>query len=192
MVLPEQCKKYDRTLVRFGMVAESAALQQNMEESLRSGKLAQPQMTTTRKVKFILRWAVAIIVDLVALYYTHNALISVILAAVAFVLTKAVLGLWTTPIDELYDAMRSGKPEQIKWATALCSAADNGDKEGMKAATDALAKAIRENKLSGYGKRRQRYSHRRAEQKGPLIRKMRFDFARMVQYVRGGNRKLIL
>ena len=44
-------------------------------------------MTTARKLKFILRWAVAIIVDLVTLYYTHNALISVILAAVAFGLT---------------------------------------------------------------------------------------------------------
>ena len=103
-------------------------------------------ITRTRKVKFILRWAVAIIVDLVALYYTHNALISVILAAVAFVLTKAVLGMWTTPIDEFYDAIRSGKPEQIKAAMALRSAADNGDKEGMKAATAALAKAIREGK----------------------------------------------
>jgi hypothetical protein len=139
-------KKYERTLVRFGMVAELAALQQNMEESLRSSKLAQPQITTTRKVKFILRWAVAIIVDLVALYYSHNALISWALAAVAFILTKVVLSLWTTPADELYDAMRSGKPERIKAATALCSAADKGDKEDMKAATDALAKAIREGK----------------------------------------------
>jgi hypothetical protein len=103
-------------------------------------------VTTARKVKFILRWAVAIIVDLVALYYTQNALISLILAAVAFVLTKTVLGLWTTPADELYDAMRSGKPEQIKAATALCSAAESGDKERMKAATDALAKAIRQAK----------------------------------------------
>ena len=103
-------------------------------------------ITTTRKVKFILRWAVAIIVDLLALYSTHSALISTILAAIAFLLTKAVLGLWTTPIDEFYDAMRSGKPERIKAATALCSAAEKGDKEDMKAATDALAKAIREGK----------------------------------------------
>jgi hypothetical protein len=57
-----------------------------------------------------------------------------------------VLSLWTTPADELYDAMRSGTPERIKAATALCSAADKGDKEGMKVATDALAKAIREGK----------------------------------------------
>jgi hypothetical protein len=101
-------------------------------------------ITTTRKVKFILRWAVAIIVDLVALYSTRNALISTILAAVAFWLTKIVLDLWTTPADELYDAMRSGKPERIKAATALCLAAEKGDKEEMKAATDALTKAIRE------------------------------------------------
>ena len=103
-------------------------------------------ITTARKVKFILRWAVAIIVDLVALYSTHNALISVILAAVAFGLTKAVLGLWTTPADELYDAMRSGQPERIKAAMALCSAAEKGDKEETKAATDTLAKVIREGK----------------------------------------------
>jgi len=103
-------------------------------------------ITRTRKVKFILRWAVAIIVDLVALYYTRSALISVALAAAAFVLTKLVLGLWTTPIDEFYDAIRSGKPERIKAATALRLAADNGDREGLAAATDALAKAIREGK----------------------------------------------
>jgi hypothetical protein len=103
-------------------------------------------IAASRKVKFILRWAVAIIVALVALSYTHNALISVILAAVAFGLTKAVLSLWTTPADELYDAMRSGQPERIKAAMALCTAAETGDKEGMKAATDALAKAIREGK----------------------------------------------
>src|SRR5262245_6387652 len=101
-------------------------------------------ITTTRKVKFILRWAVAIIVDLVALYATHSALIATTVAIVAFWLTKAVLGMWTTPADELYDAMRSGRPERIKAATALCSAAEKGDKEDMKAATDALAKAIRE------------------------------------------------
>jgi hypothetical protein len=83
---------------------------------------------------------------LVALSHTRNALISLILASVAFWLTKAVLGLWTTPADELHDAMRSGKPERIKAATALYSAANNGDKQGMKAATDALAKAIREGK----------------------------------------------
>ncbi|SRR6266487_3360334 len=103
-------------------------------------------MTTARKVKFIVRWAVGIIVDLVALSYTHSALIATIVAAVAFWLTKAVLSLWTTPADELYDAMRSGKPERITAASALCSAAEKGDKEGMKAATDALAKAIREGK----------------------------------------------
>jgi hypothetical protein len=103
-------------------------------------------ITPVRKVQFILRWAVGITVDLVALYYTHNALISLILASVAFWLTKAVLGLWTTPADELHDAIRSGKPEQIKVAKELCSAADKGDKEGMKAATDALARAIREGK----------------------------------------------
>jgi hypothetical protein len=89
---------------------------------------------------------VAIIADLVALYYTHNALIATIVAAVAFGLTKAVLSMWTTPIDEVYDAMRSGRPERIKAAMASGSAAENGDKEGMKAATDALAKAIREGK----------------------------------------------
>jgi hypothetical protein len=100
----------------------------------------------TRKVKFILRWAVAIIGAVGALYYTHNALISVILGAVAFGLTKAGLSLWTTPTDELYDAMRSGQPERIKAAMALCTAAENADKEGTKAATDALAKAIREGK----------------------------------------------
>ena len=103
-------------------------------------------MTTLRKVKFILRWAVAIIVDLIALSYTHSALIATILAAVAFGLAKIVLDLWTTPIDEFYDAMHSGKPERIKAATALCSAAEKEDKEDMKAATDALAKAIREGK----------------------------------------------
>jgi hypothetical protein len=102
--------------------------------------------TTARRVKFILRWAVAIIVNLVALYSTRNALISLILAVVAFGLTKVVLGLWTTPADELYDAMRSGQPERIKAALALSSAAMKGDKEEMKAATDALAKAIREGK----------------------------------------------
>jgi hypothetical protein len=103
-------------------------------------------ITNARKVQFILRWAVGISVDLVALYYTHSALISLILASVAFYLTKTVLGLWTTPADELYDAIRSGKPERIKAAKILCSAAENGDKEGVKAATDALAKAIREGK----------------------------------------------
>jgi hypothetical protein len=101
-------------------------------------------MTTTRKVKFILRWALAIIVDLVALYYTQSALISLILAAVAFGLAKVVLGMWTTPIDEFYDAIHSGKPERIKAATAWRVALENGDKEGAKTAYDALAKAIRE------------------------------------------------
>jgi hypothetical protein len=33
-------------------------------------------ITTARKVKFIVRWAVGIIVDLVALNYTHSALIA--------------------------------------------------------------------------------------------------------------------
>jgi hypothetical protein len=103
-------------------------------------------VTTLRKVKFILRWAVAIIVDLIVLFYTHNALISVIAAAIAFGLTKAVLSLWTTRMDEFYDAMRTGKPERIRAATALRSAAESGDKERIKAATDALAKAIREGK----------------------------------------------
>ena len=102
--------------------------------------------TTARRVKFILRWAVAIIVDLVALYLTQSALISLILAAVAFWLTKTVLSLWTTPADELYDAMRSGQPERIKAAMTLCTAHENGDKQGVKAATDALAQAIREGK----------------------------------------------
>ena len=102
--------------------------------------------TTARRVKFILRWAVAIIVNLVALYSTRNALISLILAVVAFGLTKVVLGLWTTPADELYDAMRSGQPERIKAAMTLCTAHENGDKQGVKAATDALAQAIREGK----------------------------------------------
>ena len=102
--------------------------------------------TATRKVKFIVRWAVAIIVDLVALYLTQSALISLILAAVAFWLTKTVLSLWTTPADELYDAMRSGQPERIKAAMTLCTAHENGDKQGVKAATDALAQAIREGK----------------------------------------------
>jgi len=98
----------------------------------------------TRKVKFLLRWPVAIIVAVSALYYTHNALISVILAAVAFGLSKAVLSLWTTPAEEFYGAMRSGQPERIKAAMALCMAAEKGDKEGMKAATNDLAKAVRE------------------------------------------------
>ena len=49
--------------------------------------------TATRKVKFIVRWAVAIIVDLVALYLTQSALISLILAVVAFWLTKTALSL---------------------------------------------------------------------------------------------------
>ena len=96
------------------------------------------------KVKFIVRGAVVIIVALVALYLTQSALISVILAAVAFGLTKTVLSLWTTPADELYEAMRSGQPERIKAAMTLCTAAENADKQGMKAATDALAQAIRE------------------------------------------------
>jgi hypothetical protein len=42
-------KKYERALVRFGIVAELAALQQNMEESLRSGNLAEPQGRFGRK-----------------------------------------------------------------------------------------------------------------------------------------------
>jgi len=42
--------------------------------------------------------------------------------------------------------VRSGKPERLNAATALCSAAESGDKEGMNAATDALARAIREGK----------------------------------------------
>ena len=103
-------------------------------------------ITTARKVKFILRWAVAIIVGLVALYSTQNALISVILASVAFWVTKTALSLWTTPSDEFHDAIRSGQPERIKAATALCSAADKGGEEGKKAAIDRLAKAIREGK----------------------------------------------
>jgi hypothetical protein len=103
-------------------------------------------VTTARKVKFIVRWTVAIIVDLVALYLTQSALISLILAVIAFWLTKFVLGLRTTPADELSDAMRSGKPERIKAATEWCSATQAGDKERMKAAYDALAKAIREGK----------------------------------------------
>jgi hypothetical protein len=103
-------------------------------------------MTTARKVKFIVRWTVGIIVNFVALYATQNALSSLILAAVAFWSTKFVLGLWTTPADELYDAMRSGQPERIKAAAEWCSATEAGDKERMKAAYDALAKAIREGK----------------------------------------------
>jgi hypothetical protein len=102
--------------------------------------------TTARKVKFIVRWTVGIIVNFVALSYTHSALIATIVAAVVFWLTKAVLSLWTTPADELYDAMRSGQPERIKAATALCSAANKGDEEAKKAAIDALARAIREGK----------------------------------------------
>ena len=103
-------------------------------------------ITTARKMKFIARWVVAIVVDLVVLYLTHSALISTIAAIVAFWLTKTVLGLWATPADELYDAMRSGQPERIKAATEWCSATQAGDKERMKAAYDALAKAIREGK----------------------------------------------
>jgi hypothetical protein len=101
-------------------------------------------ITTARRVKFILRWAVAIVAYLIALFFTHDALISVIIAAFAFLVAKAALGLWTSPVDELYEAMRSGKPERIKAATALCSAAESGDKENIKVATDALAKAMRE------------------------------------------------
>ena len=103
-------------------------------------------MTTTRKVKFISRWTVAIIVDLAALYYTRSALIATTLAVVAFFLTKFVMGMWTTPLDEYYDAIRSGNPEQIKAAKAWMDALGKGDKVAAKAAYDALAKAIREGK----------------------------------------------
>jgi hypothetical protein len=103
-------------------------------------------MTTIRKVKFISRWSVAIIVDLLALYYTRSALIALVLAGIAFFLTKFVMGLWTTPLDEYYDALRSGNPEQIKAAKAWIDALEKGDKVAAKAAYDALAKAIREGK----------------------------------------------
>ena len=103
-------------------------------------------MTTTKKAKFISRWSLAIIVDLLALYYTRSALIALVLASIAFFLTKFVMGLWTTPIDEFYDAARSGKPERIKAAIELRNAAESGDKERVTAATDALAKVIREGK----------------------------------------------
>ena len=42
-------KKYGRALVRFGLVAEFEALGQNVEESLRSGKLTQSQGMFGRK-----------------------------------------------------------------------------------------------------------------------------------------------
>jgi hypothetical protein len=135
-----------REINRAAKTGDWSAIEQRIKPPMSAEEFSKTPITTTRKVKFILRWAVAIIVDLVVLYYTHNALIATIRAAVAFGLTKAVLGLWTTPADELYDAMRSGKPERIKAATALCSAAEKGDKEDMKTATDALAKAIREGK----------------------------------------------
>jgi hypothetical protein len=99
-----------------------------------------------RKIKFISRWSVAIIVDLVALYYTHSALIATTLAVVAFFLTKFVMGLWTTPIDEFYDAVRSGKPEQIKAAKAWMDAHEKGDKVAARAAHESLAQAIRQRK----------------------------------------------
>jgi hypothetical protein len=102
--------------------------------------------TRTRKIKFILPWAVMIIVGLVTLHYTGNALTSAIVPIGAFFLTKVALGFWTTPIDEFYDAIRSGKPERIKAATALRLASESGDKERIRAAIDALAKAIREGK----------------------------------------------
>ena len=89
---------------------------------------------------------VAIIVDLLALYYTRSALIATTLAVVAFFLTKFVMGMWTTPLDEYYDAIRSGNPEQIKAAKAWMDALEKGDKVAAKVAYDALAKAIREGK----------------------------------------------
>jgi hypothetical protein len=101
-------------------------------------------MTTIRKVKFISRWSIGIIVDLVALYYTRSALIATTLAIVAFFLTKFVMGMWTTPLDEYYDALRSGNPEQINAAKAWMDALEKGDKVAAKAAYDALAEAIRE------------------------------------------------
>jgi hypothetical protein len=145
-------KQAIRNLREFDRAAETgdwSAIKQRIDAETSRKQMnvvGDVRITTARKVKCILRWAVGIIVDLVALYSTHNALISTILAAVAFWLTKAVLSLWTTPADELYDAMRSGKPERIKAATAFYGAAEKGDKEGAKTAIDALAKAIREGK----------------------------------------------
>ena len=103
-------------------------------------------LTKLRTIKFVSRWSVGLIVDLVGLYYTRNALIALVLASSAFFLTKFVMGLWTTPVDEYYDAIRSGKPEQIKAAKAWMDALDKGDNAAAKAAYDALAKAIREGK----------------------------------------------
>jgi hypothetical protein len=56
------------------------------------------------------------------------------------------MGLWTTPLDEYYNAIRSGKPEQIMAAKAWMDALEKGDKVAANAAYDALAKAIREGK----------------------------------------------
>jgi hypothetical protein len=103
-------------------------------------------ITTTRKVKFILRWAVGISAYLVTAHFSNNVGLPATVSVVAFFITRAVLGMWTTPIDEFYDALRSGKPERVKAAMALRAAAEKGDKEEMKMATDALAKAIREGK----------------------------------------------
>jgi hypothetical protein len=103
-------------------------------------------LTKLRVIKFVSRWSVGIIVDLVGLHFTHNALIALVLAIIAFFLTKVVMGLWTTPRDEFYNAIRSGKPEQITAAKAWMDALEQGDKVAANAAYDALAKAIREGK----------------------------------------------
>jgi hypothetical protein len=103
-------------------------------------------LTKLKVIKFVSRWSVGIIVDLVGLHYTHNALIALVLASVAFFLTKFVMGLWTTPLDDYYNAIRSGKPEQIMAAKAWMDALEKGDKVAANAAYDTLAKAIREGK----------------------------------------------
>jgi hypothetical protein len=103
-------------------------------------------LTKLRVIKFVSRWSVGIIVDLVSLNYTHSALIALVLAIIAFFLTKFVMGLWTTPLDEYYAAIRSGKPEQIMAAKVWMDALEKGDKVAGNAAYDALAKAIRDGK----------------------------------------------
>jgi len=145
--LRKRARRNLRELDRAAKTGDRSAIKQLIDaDTSNSYKFSRAPITTARRIKFVLRWAVGIIVDLVVLYYTRNALLSLILAAVAFALTKALLSMWTTPVDELNDAINSGKPERIKAATALCSAAESGDKEGMKIATDALAIAIREGK----------------------------------------------
>ena len=65
------------------------------------------------------------------------------LALVVWLLLKVFLGCFTTPEAEIREALDSGRPQQIKAARELAAARESGDKERVKAAIDALAKAIR-------------------------------------------------